>query len=369
MLLFAFRILFMPFGSRSQVHLENNLLRLTLLPGGGHIAAVTLKENGVNPLWNPAWDTIDPSSYSPTAHPQFGEGVEAKLLSGITGHNLCFDLFGVPSEAEAAAGLGVHGEASALDWEVESGQGSITANVDMPLAGMQMRRRLKLDSGASHIRVEETAKNMTGIDRPVGWTQHVTLGPPFLEKGKTIFEVSATRSKVIESEFAPGAERFLTAAEFDWPWVPLASGGLGDLRETTDMEVSGGYTTHLMDPQMDDSFFVAYRPSTETLFGYVWKREDFPWLGIWEENSSRKHAPWNSRALTRGMEFGVSPFPETRRESTERGEFFGEKAFRWIAAKSEITVNYSLFLCSVPMARLGAFEQRAILNYVQQLIR
>ncbi len=345
----------MGIGHRRQVHLENGRLRLTLLPGGGHIAAVELNENGVNPLWDPPWETIDPSTYDRAAHPQFGDGVDARVLAGIAGHSLCFDIFGVPSDEEAAAGLGVHGEASSVDWDVESGDGWLAAQADLPLAGMQFERRLELASGSGRVAIAETATNLTGIDRPVGWTQHATLGPPFLEKGKTLVEMSATRSQVIEAEFAPGADRFVAGAEFEWPRAPLAGGGFSDMRRTVEIDVSGGYTTHLMDPALEKAFFATYHPGLETLFGYVWKRDDFPWLGIWEENSSRSQAPWNGRTLTRGMEFGASPFPETRREAVERGRLFGERTLGWIPARSSVGVEYSLFLCRVPAAEMTGF--------------
>ncbi len=337
----------MGYANRRQVHLENDLLRLTLLPGGGHIAAVVLKENGASPLWDPPWETIDPSSYDPRAHPQYGADVDAQLLAGIAGHNLCFDLFGVPSAAEAAAGLGVHGEASARDWEIESADGLLTARVDLPLAGMRFERRLQLAPGSRHVAITETATNLTGVDRPVGWTQHVTLGPPFLEKGKTRFAASATKSRVFEQEFAPGHDRFTAGADFDWPFAPLSGGGEGDMRLAAASAVSGAYTAHLMNPALEDAFFTAYHPGSETLFGYFWKRKDFPWLGIWEENYSRRQAPWNGRALTRGMEFGVSPMPETRRQAVERGRLFGERTFRWIPARESATVKYLLFIARV----------------------
>ena len=201
----------MGYANRRQVHLENDILRLTLLPGGGHIAAVTLKENGVNPLWDPPWETIDPSSYDPRAHPQYGAGADAQLLAGIAGHNLCFDLFGVPSAAEAAAGLGVHGEAPARDWRIESADGLLTAKTELPLTGMRFERRLQWRPEAGAWQSLKPQTNLTAADRPVGWTQHVTLGPPFLEKGKTRFAASATKSGVFEQEFAPGHDRFAAA--------------------------------------------------------------------------------------------------------------------------------------------------------------
>ncbi len=345
----------MGIGNRPQVHLENERLRLTLLPGGGHIAAVELKENGVNPLWDPPWETIDPSAYDSVAHPEFGSDVDARVLAGIAGHNLCFDLFGIPSDEEAAAGLGVHGEGSVVDWDVESGDHWLEARADFPLAGMQFVRRMELAPGSGRVGVAETATNLTGIDRPVGWTQHATLGPPFLEKGATLFEMSATRSKVIEGDFAAGADRFVAGAEFDWPRAPLVSGGLDDMRRTVRSDVSGAYTAHLMDPDHDEAFFAAYQAGTETLFGYVWQRKDFPWLGIWEENFSRQHSPWSGKTLTRGMEFGVSPFPETRRAAIDRGRLFGERTIGWLPARSSVSVEYGLFLCRVTGADIPGF--------------
>ena len=334
----------MGIANRRQVHLENEILRLTLLPGGGHIAAVELKETGVNPLWDPPWETIETSTYDRVAHPEFGDGVDAPLLAGIAGHNLCFDIFGVPSDEEAAAGLGVHGEASSADWEVDAGTDRLTMKAQLPLAGMRLERRIGLAAGSGRVDISETATNLAAIDRGVGWTQHATIGPPFLEKGRTLFEMSATRSKVIESDFAPGANRFVAGAEFDWPLVPLAAGGLDDLRRAVSVDVSGGYTAHLMDPALEEAFFAAFHPDSETVFGYAWKRDDFPWLGIWEENHSRDFPPWNGRTLTRGMEFGASPFPETRREAVERGRLFGERTLGWIPARSSVSVEYSLFI-------------------------
>ncbi len=345
----------MGIGNRPQTHLENDRLRLTVLPGGGHIAAVHLKETGVNPLWDPPWETVDPSSYDPARHPQFGTGVDARILSGIAGHNLCFDLFGVPSEEEAAAGLGVHGEASAADWEMQSDGASLDMRAEFPLAQMRFARRVAVVPGSGRVAISETATNLAGIDRPVGWTQHATLGPPFLEKGRTLFEASAKRSKVMEAEFAPGADRFVSGAEFDWPVAPLAAGGLDDMRRAVRVAASGAYTAHLMDPESEEAFFAAYHPDSETLFGYRWRRADFPWLGIWEENRSRSHPPWNGRTLTRGMEFGMSPFPETRREALDRGRMFGERTIGWIPARSSARVDYSLFIARARPAEVRGF--------------
>ena len=206
-----------------------------------------------------------------------------------------------------------------------------------PLAEIAFERRIELHERT--VRIRESVENLTAYDRPIGWTQHVTLGPPFLEKGVTQFRASATRSKVLESEFG-AHERLLNGGG-----VRLA------LRKTPRrrrrrLEGAHGcrclvrFTTHLMDPSREHAFFAAYAPAARLVFGYVWKRADFPWMGIWEENHSRTHAPWNGRTLTRGMEFGVSPMPESRRQMIERRELFGVPAFRWLPAKSRLAAEY-----------------------------
>ncbi len=113
-----------------------------------------------------------------------------------------------------------------------------------------------------------------------------------------------------------------------------------DLRVFRGAMKSSAFTTHLMDQGREEAYFAAWSPATRLLFGYVWKSADFPWMGIWEENHSRAHAPWNGRTMTRGMEFGVSPMAETRRAMIDRGRTFGVPGYRWIPAKSRVAVEY-----------------------------
>src|SRR5690349_7816411 len=102
------------FHGRRAIQIENDLTRVTFTVEGGHIAEILEKSTGVNPLWIPPWPSIEPSTYSASKHPEYGGDSESRLLSGIMGHNLCLDLFGPPSEDEAAAGLPVHGEAGVV---------------------------------------------------------------------------------------------------------------------------------------------------------------------------------------------------------------------------------------------------------------
>jgi hypothetical protein len=327
------------------VQIENEHVRVTVPVQGGHIAELLDKKSGVNPLWSPPWPSIDVSDYSPEKHPEYGNNAESKLLAGIMGHNLCLDLFGPPSQEEARAGLVVHGEVALLKFDLSAEGQHLTARATLPSAQLGFERHIRLDGKKVHI--SETVENLSILDRPIAWTQHATLGAPFVERGTTEFRTTATRSRTPDS------------VEFDWPWLPESGGGMRDLQKFNSAQSSGGYTAHLLNPESPEAWFFAYSPRSSVLIGYVWKTSDFPWLGIWEENESRSGEPWNSRTTTLGVEFGVSPFPESRREMIERSKLFGVPCYRWIPAKSKVSIAYH---CAVGQASripesLGDFEK------------
>ncbi len=330
--------------SRRAVSLENEHLEIIVTVEGGHIAAIRDKKTGVNPLWSPPWASIEPSTYDAARHPEYGGNAESKLLSGILGHNLCLDLFGGPSDEEAAAGMSVHGEASVAKYDISVAGDTLTQRCTLTYAQLGFERKIRLAAGSRRAEITETVENLSPWDRPVAWTQHVTLGPPFLERGKTAFRASATKSKTMESDFSDGKGYMKINAEFTWPMVPREDGSQEDMQVFTDREVSGAFSTHLMDPSRDKAYFSAWSPTSKLALSYIWKQTDFPWLGIWEENHGRMSPPWRGQALTRGMEFGASPFPETRRKMIDRGGLFGVPGYRWIPARQRVTVQYAAVL-------------------------
>jgi hypothetical protein len=315
------------FRNRRAVAVENDLLRVTVTVEGGHLAEILDKASGVNPLWEPPWPSIEPSTYNRAKHPEYGDDSESKLLAGILGHNLCADQFGPPSDEEAAAGMTVHGEASVVPYEVSSSGATLTASAILPEARLKFAREIKLDGRKLYI--TETFENLSAWDHAAGWTQHVTLGPPFVERGKTRMRAPIARSYSLDTGGEIPAETVTTYTK-DLP--------------------AAGFATHLMDPSREDAFFLTHSPASNLVLGYIWKRSDFPWLGVWVENHSRQTPPWNGNTTTWGMEFGASPLPEGRHKMIDRGGLFGEQGFRWIPARSRVTVKYLAFL--VPGASL-----------------
>ena len=55
----------------------------------------------------------------------------------------------------------------------------------------------------------------------------------------------------------------------------------------------------------------------------------------------------SGNTIARGMEFGVSPMPETRRQMIDRGRLFGVPAYRWLPARTRVEVEYRAFATSL----------------------
>ena len=198
------------FEGRDTWRLENNRLRVTVLEGGGHLAELVLKNasggESINPLWIPGWPSIDPWKFDPQKHTQYGKDSEGATLASIMGHNLCFDFWGPPSPTEYSTGLAFHGEVSLLrSTLLAQDSHSLTHHFDLKRSGTALTRTLRVVPDQPVLYFEEIAENKLGIDRPFGWVQHVTFGPPFVDPETVFFDASATRGHVPEGEEERGS--------------------------------------------------------------------------------------------------------------------------------------------------------------------
>src|ERR1700761_965875 len=122
------------FRGRRGAQIESGEVCLTVTEEGGHVAELRHKETDISPLWLPHWPSIEPSTYSPERHPEYGGDAESQLLAGIFGHNLCLDLFGGPDPEEAAAGRTVHGEAPIAAYRISGSDDSLLMQTDLTRA-------------------------------------------------------------------------------------------------------------------------------------------------------------------------------------------------------------------------------------------
>jgi hypothetical protein len=291
-----------------------------VLEGGGHICELILNSvPRINPLWKPPWKTIDPDRYSPGRSRIYGPPPDGKLLAGIAGHSLSFDHFGPPSKEETAAGLATHGEAPCTRWKMKKGSAGRLPTLHCSCSLRQAQ---------------------------ISFSRTITVGPPFLECDTTIFDMPATRAKTCPPGYSDRI--FLRPdAEFMWPDAPREDGSRSNLRTMPD-ERYGHYTAQLLDPALDIAFISACNPRLRLLVVYAFRREDFPWVGNWEEHNNRTSAPWRGKTFCRGMEFSTTPFAISRRETIDQGPLFGEKTYRWLPARCSLTVRYLIMLFETP---------------------
>jgi hypothetical protein len=80
---------------------------------------------------------------------------------------------------------------------------------------------------------------------------------------------------------------------------------------------------------------------------YCFRREDFPWIALWEENCARLDAPWNGITRARGMEFGTTPMPLGREAIHAMGPLFDTPAERMLPAGGSHTARYAVCLASL----------------------
>ncbi len=334
--------------------LQNGSVQLTTLTGGGHIADFRLLDptcSGLNALWEVPWATMDPDQFRSSDVRKYGPAPVGKFLASFTGHAVCVDYFGAPSEAEAAQGLALHGEAANSRWRVlESRQSSAEARLSLsarlPAAGLRFQRELRLRRNESVVYVEEHLTNERSQDHFFHWTQHVTLGLPILHPDESAVALPGTRAVTWPHGYE-GASLVRDNREFTWPEAPGIEGGKVDLSRPFGRDGKGFVAAVLVDRQREVGFVAALNWKLGLLLGYCFRRADFPWVAIWEENAARAGSPWDGRTRARGLEFGSTPMPVGKEETFMRGPLFDTPTFRQIPAKSELHAPYVAFLSKI----------------------
>ena len=343
---------------RSALCLNNGVIQLTTLTGGGHIADFRLLDptvRSVNSLWEAPWPTMDPGRFRSTDFRknvrEYGPAPVGKFLAAFTGHAVCVDYFGAPSEAEAAQGLALHGEAANSRWKLlglkqSSAEARLSLAARLPAAGLRFRREFRLCRNESVVYIEESLTNERGEDHFFHWTQHVTLSPPLLHPDESAIALPGTRAVTWPHGYE-GASLLRDNQEFTWPEAPAIDGGNVNLTRPFARDGKGFVAAVLLDPQRDLGFVAALNWKLGLLLGYCFRRCDFPWVAIWEENVARTGSPWDGKTRARGLEFGTTPMPVGKAETFARGLLFDTPTFRRIPAMSEQRVPYIAFLTKV----------------------
>ncbi|MBV9963306.1 MAG: hypothetical protein JO072_13765 [Parafilimonas sp.] len=300
-----------------KISLENNLCSLTVDSFGGAITNFQLKDD----------EEINPLNFAFTQ-----EQMPSNNKNGAPyqGHFLCAGRWGLPSEGEIRKGVPNHGEAANSLWETTTKEELIiNMQTTAGLEGLHVERRLELDNQYSLFKVEETFTNINSLGRLYNVVQHPTLAAPFLDS-KTIINCNATIG------FDQSNYKHATEKRVEFPFAKDDKGNTFNLKKPT-INYSSVFS-FIVDAKNKIGWLTAYSKQHNLLFGYVWKRSDYPWIHLWQHFE-------NDKIKYRGLEFGTAgihqPFKEILNTATE---LFGEKTFAYIDAGESVYKKFFSFI-------------------------
>lgn len=314
---------------------------MAVAPGGGHIAALHFPgmPEAANPYWQPPWTSLEPENVSrEIVEESYGGVPEGPLLASILGHSLAIDLYGAPSEEETSSGAVTHGKIGVLPWRLQrSRSDALVGECDDEFGQLRFSRALCAKD--SCVLIEESVTNLCRWDRPLGWQQHVSLGPPFYAEAFWA-ESNCDRGVTHPHSFGAGAS-LVPDSETRWPFAPRRAGGFSDYRQALEpAQIANDFTGFEVRAGDELGYLVAGNTDLGFALFYVWPRQFFPWMGVWDESHARIGKPWSKRTWVRAYEFGVSPYPLPRREMLAVPRLFDLPTYLVLPAGATLWVRY-----------------------------
>lgn len=297
--------------------LRNESAELVIDLFGGAITSFHLHDGKINPL---------SFRFSKLQMP-----VNNRKGAPFQGHFVCLGRWGEPSAGEIKGGVPDHGHIANILWE--EGQESIRRlkmEATSVLEGLYIERTIMMDGINPIYWVHETITNINPLGRLYNMVQHPTISAPFLNKD-TIINCNA------ESGFNYNFFRNPMESASIWPQ------GITDEKSIIDIRSSANgcssVFSFIVKNEAPLGWITAYSPKYQLLFGYLWKRKDYPWLNLWQD--------WEESEIRyRGLEFGTTgihkPFHQILDEGN--GKVFGENTFSYIDSGQKVSRSYLSFL-------------------------
>ncbi len=293
--------------------LHNKLSTVEVDQTGAAIVSFALNQRQLNPLSFRLPRTSDPEA----AHFQ--------------GHFICLPRWGDPTPGEQKKGLLKHGDISLLDWSfLQHSALFLEARVTSAAEEMSVKRWMFLDEEQPVLQVTEQIKNISSFIRMVNVVQHPTIAAPFLDD-QVIVNCNGSKG------FTNLLEKVDQLPFTNWPHARLSENSGCDLQRS-DQDCSGvfSYTIHDED---EFGWITAYSPKHNLLIGYIWKKNDYPWINCWV------HAEAGS-VIYRGLEFGTTGIHQSVDAINASGhtKLFNESTLFMLDAGEQKSFAYTGFL-------------------------
>lgn len=294
------------------VTISNESASVSVDLNGGAIVDFHLHDGGINPL------------------------TFKREADNFRGHFICLGRWGQPSDGEAAAGIKTHGGAVTQIWELQRSalKNELQMQLTAPLEGLHVKRLLTLDEENAVFGVTEKVTNINPLGRLFNLVQHPTLAAPFL-----------TNETVVNCNADHGFNYKLNKRPLDyaaqWPF-----GIMEDMDIVNVSRPDKSYNSVFSFTVKKDAKFgwiTAYNPKDNLLVGYLWNRDDYPWISLWQDFDG-------DNIRYRGLEFGTTGMHRSYKEIIAEGNHrvFDEDSYKYIDAGETQSRGYLAFITKTP---------------------
>lgn len=305
------------------VSISNETASLSVDLYGGGITDFHLLDGGINPF------TFKFALEDMPEHNRSG--------ASYRGHFVCLGRWGPPTAGEIKAGIPDHGQAANMVWELSNLKSPLEAilmNVLCPLEGLQIERAIHLDESAAVFKVNEYITNINPLSRMYNIVQHPTLAMPFLKK-ETVVNCNADEG----FNYQMSAKPLEHAAK--WPYGVMENGGIMNISKPD--KIYNSVFSYTIKKNAKFGWVTAYTPGINLLAGYLWRREIYPWISLWQDFD-------DDNIRYRGLEFGTTGMHKPYKQIIEEGnhEVLGEKSYLVIDAGETQQKSYIGFMMKMP---------------------
>jgi hypothetical protein len=286
------------------VHLRNDALQVTILPGkGGEIHSLIDRRTGTDLLWKAPWGLRPP----PISVPAGPDSQFAWMDHYAGGWQ---EMFPNPGGACTVAGAAhtFHGEASVVPWTCTAApdeDGKAVARMEARLARTPFRleKHIALDPARPVLRIWERITNEGSDPQPYAWGHHPAFGAPFLAGGCRL-DVPARTFLAAEEQVSPRAT-VQGGARSEWPNA-VAAGGAG----TVDLSIVPAPESHtdrfgyILD--LEEGWYALSNDELGIGFALSWPLDVLSCVWLWQELGGTREYPWWGNTYVMGVEPNTS---------------------------------------------------------------
>jgi hypothetical protein len=288
------------------IYLENDLLRITVLPDkGADIYAFVHKPTGLDFLWkNPV------GLWPPVAPPHDGSS-DAAFLHNYEG---CWqELF--PNCGDATTYIGkvvpFHGEVCSLPWrhtieEQTDERLAVRFTVETRQTTFRLERVMRLERGSSRLILDETVTNIGNTDQHFVWGHHLVVGGPWFEAG---CKLDAPARSIVTGDvlYEEKTARLAPGQREPWPHARTRDG------RSVDLSMIPGPEAHSHDDalitDLSEGWVSVTNPRLNLTFSLHWDVAVFKWIVNWQIYGGADLPPFKGMAYGVGIEPWVSSKP------------------------------------------------------------